>query len=284
MNIENVICQICKQEMSFGRIKRHISSNHKDILLEDYLKLYWNTLPLHKPCEYCKEKIVYKYKTCSKECRKQLKHGLKGVKKPEGFMTKEHIKKISQSHLGKIISKETGNKISISSKGVSRNKGKQPMLGKKQSLHQKEVVSKRFLKFYSEGNRPWTESHPHSIKTIQKILKHKKINNLEQLVWNTLVENNIDFTFQFYLKDDKGNCKSYDFKIKHKPILLEIDGDYWHGNPGTKNHFKLVEETKINDIYKGQLAQDKGFTLLRFWEKDIKENPMVIIDKLRTII
>ena len=284
MNIENVICQICKKEMSFGRIKRHISSNHKDILLEDYLKLYWNTLPLHKPCEYCKENIVYKYKTCSKECRKQLEHGLKGVKKPEGFMSEDHINKIRQSNLGKIISKETGDKISNSSKGISRNKGKQPMLGKKQSSHQKETASKRLLKYYSEGNEPWTKNNKHSVKTIKKIFKKRKINNLEQLVWNTLVENNIDFIFQFYLKDDKGSCKSYDFKIKHKPILLEIDGDYWHGNPETKSHFKLVEETKINDIYKGQLAQDKGFTLLRFWEKDIKNNPMIVINKLKTII
>jgi very-short-patch-repair endonuclease len=275
MNVENVICQICKQEMSFGRIKRHISSNHKEILLENYLKLHWNTLPLHKPCECCGENIVYKYKTCSKECRKKLEHGLKGTKKPEGFGFGKKFK----------CSKENIKRPKAGGKGISRNKGKQPMLGKIHTSETKKLMSIKAKISFDKGERLIAKKGvKRSIETIQKILKHKKINNLEQLVWNTLVENNINFTFQFYLKDDKGNCKSYDFKIKHKPILLEIDGDYWPGNPDTKNHFKLVEETKINDIYKGQLAQDKGFTLLRFWEKDIKENPMIIIDKLKTLI
>ena len=55
-NCDLVICQICEQEMSFGRIKRHISSRHKEITVEQYIKQYWSTLPLHKPCEVCKEK------------------------------------------------------------------------------------------------------------------------------------------------------------------------------------------------------------------------------------
>ena len=65
-------CQICDQEMSFGRIKRHISSQHKETTVDQYIKKYWSTLPLHKPCEVCKENIVYKYKTCSKDCQSKL--------------------------------------------------------------------------------------------------------------------------------------------------------------------------------------------------------------------
>ena len=31
---DNTVCQICQQEMSFGRIQRHIKSKHKNILIE----------------------------------------------------------------------------------------------------------------------------------------------------------------------------------------------------------------------------------------------------------
>lgn len=280
MNIENVECQICKQEMSFGRIKRHIESRHKEISLEDYLKLYWNTLPLHKPCEVCKENIVYKYKTCSKECRNKLEHSHKGIPKSLNFMNEEHRNKLSQSHLGKIVLKETGDKISASSKGVSRNKGNTNMLGKTQTDYQKEMVSNAMKKYYSDGNEPWTKNNKHSIETIEKIFKKRKINNLEQLVFDLLIKYNIGFKFQFFLNDGI-NCKSYDFKINGCKILLEIDGDFWHGNPNTKHHFKYLEEVKKNDLFKKELAEQKGYKLLRFWESDIKENPMIIIDSLK---
>ena len=106
-NCDLVKCQVCNQEMSFGRIKRHITSQHENITVDQYLKKYWSTLPSHQPCEVCGENIVYKYKTCSKECRHKLEHGHKGKPKPEGFMSEEHKSKLSKSKIGKEVSKET---------------------------------------------------------------------------------------------------------------------------------------------------------------------------------
>ena len=104
-NCDLVKCQICEQEMSFGRIKRHITIQHKEITVDQYVQKYWSTLPLHKPCEVCNEKIVYKYKTCSKECHSILKtQQLKGISKPEEFMSESHKNKLSEAHKGKIIS------------------------------------------------------------------------------------------------------------------------------------------------------------------------------------
>jgi len=281
-NCDLVKCQLCQQEMSFGRIKRHITIQHKEITVDHYIKSYWSTLPLHKPCEVCNENIVYKYKTCSKECHAVLKHQqLKGISKPKGFMSKEHKEKISKSKIGTIVSKETSDKISKNSKGISRNKGKSPMLGKKQSKNQKQKVRERFIKYYNEGNEPWTKNNKHTPETIEKIFAKRPMNKLEKLVASILDENNIPYHFQFFLKTKDGICKSYDFKIKNTNILLEIDGDYWHGGPGINKHFYKLDEVKTNDIIKNELALNNNYNLIRIWESDIYNEPTIIINKIK---
>lgn len=283
-NCELIKCQICQEEMSFGRIQRHIKTKHENIGYQNYVNTFWQTLPLHQPCIVCKNSIVYKYKTCSKECRNKLEHKHKGVKKPEGFMDKEHKSKISKSHNGKIVSKETGEKISKSSLGVSRNKGKTPMLGKSQSNYQKEQVRKRFNKFYADGNKPWTKLNNHTPETIEKIMKSGlSKNKLEMYFSKLLKDNNIKHTYSYFLKDEK-ICKQFDFKLKDSNILIEVDGDYWHGNPQTKSHFKKVKEVQENDLFKEYFAKSQGFKLLRFWEKDINENPNLIINQIKELL
>ena len=86
MKLDNVKCQICNKEMSFGRIKRHIKTRHKEITLTQYLDKWYKTLPLHNLCVICNKNVVYKYQTCSKECHSKLRTEIfSGVPKPEGF-------------------------------------------------------------------------------------------------------------------------------------------------------------------------------------------------------
>lgn len=285
-NCELVKCQICQQEMSFGRIKRHVSSHHNEITLEQYIQKYWQTLPLHNPCQICNKNTVYKYQTCSKECHSILKTKLlKGIPKPEGFMSKEHKNKISKSHIGKIVLEETGIKISQNSKGISRNKGKQPMLGKKQSEHQKQIASQNLKNYYNEGNKPWTYNNKHTYETVEKILKNTLIKNKSEKILSKLLDdNNIKHSFSFFIKESKNICKQYDFKLEGFPILIEMDGDYWHGNSNTTNHWKNVESVKQNDLIKDQLAKDNGYTLIRIWESDLKQNPIDVINKIKETI
>jgi len=85
--------------------------------------------------------------------------------------------------------------------------------------------------------------------------------------------------FQFFI-NDTGVCKSYDFKIKNKPIIIEVDGDYWHGNPKKKHYYKYVNEIKDNDKLKEDIAKKKGYKVIRLWESDIKKDPMIILNTL----
>lgn len=66
----------------------------------------------------------------------------------------------------------------------------------------------------------------------------------------------------------------YDFYLPKHNVLVEIDGDYYHGNPevyqeGELNGMQL--KNKKNDLYKDNLAKGLGYTLERVWEKDINK-------------
>jgi very-short-patch-repair endonuclease len=280
-----VKCQLCDQKMSFGRIKRHISSQHKEITIDQYIKNYWSTLPLYQYCEVCKENIVYKYKTCSKECRSKLEHSHKGKPKPEGFMSKEHKEKISKSMIGKPGGfKDHKHTEDFKNKKSNDLKGKKIHLGHKHSVKTKKILSQKRKEYYFLGNEPWTKNHPHTPETIEKIFQKRPMNKLEQFVASIFDKHNIKYTYQFFLKTKDGICKSYDFKIKNIHLLIEIDGDYWHGGPGVKKHFYKLDEVKINDQIKNQLASENGYSLIRIWESDIYNQPDILIQKIKELI
>lgn len=77
-----------------------------------------------------------------------------------------------------------------------------------------------------------------------------------------------------------GGRHAYDFLIAGTKILIEIDGDFWHGNPlvfqGTlssrqKQQFR-IDETNV------RRARRAGFTVIRLWEKTLKNQLNEIID------
>ena len=92
-----------------------------------------------------------------------------------------------------------------------------------------------------------------------------------------LKELNIKYSTQKQL-----GWKYYDFFLPEHKILIEVDGDYWHGNP-TKysGHMSQMQKNnKFNDLIKTNLAEAAGYTLLRFWEIDINTNPVSVRNKL----
>lgn len=111
-----------------------------------------------------------------------------------------------------------------------------------------------------------------------------KMNKIEERVYNFLIENDINIEYSVILASYQ-----YDFRIKDKRILIEVDGDYWHGNPnfynenGDDGKRKLNETQKnkiLQDIEKTKWAESRGFTLIRIWEDDINnENYKEILKK-----
>ena len=69
-----------------------------------------------------------------------------------------------------------------------------------------------------------------------------------------------------------------------KRNIIEVDGDFWHGNPDTKYHHDGVNETKENDVLKEKMATDRGYKVVRLWERDIKIDTSIIGTKLKELV
>lgn len=60
---------------------------------------------------------------------------------------------------------------------------------------------------------------------------------------------------------------AFDFRLKAAPVLIEVDGCYWHGcarcgHPGNA-------KTKALDVGKNAWAEANGFLLIRVKEHDL---------------
>lgn len=79
-----------------------------------------------------------------------------------------------------------------------------------------------------------------------------------------------------YEKQFKLGFKYFDLCIPAYRLLIEANGDYWHGNPAVYDESGL-DRTQLasreRDRVKTRLAAQKGYRLLFFWERDIKANP-----------
>jgi very-short-patch-repair endonuclease len=98
------------------------------------------------------------------------------------------------------------------------------------------------------------------------------------------LKSGVDYYPQFYIRDIKG---LFDFKLSGKKVLIEVDGDYWHCNPNSKfkkpkyaAQFSNLKKDKI----KKEWCEDNNYTLLRFWEYDIKNNLDGVINRLSQVI
>ena len=78
------------------------------------------------------------------------------------------------------------------------------------------------------------------------------------------------------------NCKDIlgtpDVSIKKYRLVVFCDGDFWHGKDycGVKNHKKFWDEkikrNRERDLEYTIRLRDEGWTVLRFWESDIRNN------------
>jgi len=94
----------------------------------------------------------------------------------------------------------------------------------------------------------------------------------ELILKEILVKNKIKFKKNYKLCYDirRKLNRYYDFYLSDYNILVEVDGDYFHGNP---DKFTKLNEMQLknqeNDKFKNELAILYNIPLFRFWESDI---------------
>lgn len=66
----------------------------------------------------------------------------------------------------------------------------------------------------------------------------------------------------------------YDFYVPSKNLIIEYDGDYWHGN---KEKFTLTQTMKkqyVLDKLWTQLAKEHGYEIHRVWASQASVYPL----------
>jgi very-short-patch-repair endonuclease len=99
-------------------------------------------------------------------------------------------------------------------------------------------------------------------------IKHKtSFTKPEEFIYTILLDNNIDFIFQYEFKG-----RNFDFAIPAKKILIEVDGVYWHGKNILDNNLNEIQrQTRENDKYKNMLVETSEWKLIRIWEDEIQD-------------
>lgn len=68
-------------------------------------------------------------------------------------------------------------------------------------------------------------------------------------------------------------------------IVIQFDGDYWHGNPAKFATLDARQRRRARLDHSQDAYMSKcGFHVLRFWESDIKANANVIAERLQPFL
>ena len=88
--------------------------------------------------------------------------------------------------------------------------------------------------------------------------------------------------------------------VPENNLVIQFDGDYWHGNPAKYKMAQVPDKGSdnrkvLNKLQKGNMRKDKGqnaylrkcgYEVLRFWESDVKNDPesvrLKIIDAINS--
>lgn len=238
-----------------------------------------------------KDKISKGCSNPSKETRLKISKALKGH-----IVSEETRRKIGIKQKGKIVSIETREKISKANKGkICWNKGikqwkngdhPRGMLGKK-NPHSKETCKKisesnmgRIIKKESRIQisntlKKYYKNNPQVIEEMKKRRSNqktpKKDTTIEVIVQNFLKDLEIEFfTHQYMRIEHAYQCDVY---IPSMNLVIEVDGDYWHGNPEKYSDEQLNQrqmEQRERDSARTRELIEKGYNVIRIWENEIR--------------
>ena len=122
-------------------------------------------------------------------------------------------------------------------------------------------------------------------KTMSKI--RGKNSKPELLLRKALWAKNI--RFRLHKKDLIGRP---DLVIDRYKLAIFVDGDFWHGyqwhkrKPKTNQNFWLakIERNIQRDQFVNQKLADLGYTVMRFWEHEVKDNLQACVNQVLLFI
>lgn len=111
-------------------------------------------------------------------------------------------------------------------------------------------------------------------KQLKLVKECKVLTNIERFVYNYLKQSNVSFKEQFIIPNTR---YVVDFLIEEK-YVLEVQGDYWHGNP---NIYKIPNEIQLKNISHDKQKKlellNLGYEVFYIWEEEIKNHNLLPI-------
>ncbi len=215
--------------------------------------------------------------------------------------TEEHRKKLSESRQkllskgwispmkGKSHSDESKQKMKTSIKNLYAKGYVHPHKGKKFSKEYKKKLSQAQKNLYAKGYVHPMTGQTHS-QEARKIIKEKR---LHQVFPTT--DTKLEKVLQKLLKTNKIKFKTHvsilgqpDVFIKPN-ICIFADGDYWHGWYYLNGKNYSTQKSINNEWFKNKIKYDTkitsdlkklGYSVLRFWEHEINEEPEKCLKKI----
>lgn len=255
-----ITCTYCKYDIGGKGLPSHLKSKHNVDFMQ-YVVENREQFPLYIDCPICDK--ICTGTSCSRKCRAKL----------------QTLWQTGRTGWSKGLTKDTHSGLKSMAQKASLRKGNNiwaAMSEETRILAKKKISEKALINNKGVGNPMYGKTH--TPEAIRKIFKHRRISSLEHKLIEFLDSKNIKYYFQFFIGNK--DLYSYDFKIKGKNILIELDGDYWHGGPGCKKYHDGVLETKTRDKIKQDFAIKNGYKILRFWESDINKNTEQIFEQI----
>lgn len=108
-----------------------------------------------------------------------------------------------------------------------------------------------------------------------------KGNNIEEIIKNFL--NELSINYQSQVKISNTNY-TVDFLLDNN-IIIEVNGDYWHGNLVYRNKLNKIQRAQVRrDILKLEKLGKLGYKVYTLWERDIKRMPLIVKNHIEQIV
>ena len=228
----------CKKKISIKNTKKRLTDNQIKFILDNYSTM--TNRELSKIFNCSKDHIKYILKInkiirTKEERKKLIKEKFSNENHPNfgKHISEQHKMTLRLSKLGKKLNKETIEKI--------------------KNNHLKE---ENIIKFKERR---------------KKMITPKKDSSIEIKIQKFLKQLNIEFFTHQYMNIEHGyQC---DILVPSMNLVIECDGDYFHGNTSIFNESNLNERQinqKIRDNLRTKELIEKGYKVFRIWENKIK--------------
>lgn len=248
------------------------------------------------------EKVKGNVKYCSRKCKdKHQKTTYLGVNNPSYGRVITEKERNERSVITKKIWEDPNKRLNIMN-GMNNFKNKNGYWpgSDKKSIEKRELtmftkygVSHNWVGDYGSRKCDITVIKKYGKTTVDFLsdynFKFGQKTDIEILFCEILDELKIEYQPKYRIynkKRFKNNFlyKEFDFRLLNTNMLIEVDGDYWHGN---EKIFKKLNEIQIkskeNDELKNNIATIMGFKIIRIWGSDLIKRKDVVVRYIKRI-